>query len=123
MEQLQKPNIPSSTATVDVSIIDSTFRLSGLSPSYFLGPSIDGFDSYHCLTYSFMITHHDPTTNKQTRLLFDLGPPKDWREDLPPPLAKRIQGWNADIKVEKNVSEILEEDGLALESVNTLVWR
>jgi hypothetical protein len=70
-----------------------------------------------------MIIHHDLTMNKQKRLLFDLGPPKSWQQDLPPPLAERIQAWNAQIKIEKNVTEIVESIGIALESVNTLVWR
>jgi hypothetical protein len=123
MSSLNRISIPASDSVVNVQIIDTTFRLSGLPCSYFLGPEVPGFENYSCLAYSFLVTHHDPRTDTNTRLLFDLGPSRNWQEDLPSPLAERIKGWNASIVVQENVPEILERSGVALDSIDALVWR
>lgn len=117
------PSIPPSTSTVSVSIIDTSFRISSLSTSIFLGPELEGFDKFDLRTYAFLITHSDTQTGKRTKILFDLGPPKDWEHDLAPTLVERIGGWGAKIEIEKNVSEILEENGVPLDSIDAVVWR
>ena len=115
--------IPESGSTVEVCIIDTTFCLSDLSPSVFFGPEIKGFDNFRAVAYSFLITHTHQQTRKNTRVLFDLGPPKDWKNDLAPALVERITGWGATIKIERNVSEILEAHGVPLSSIDAIVWR
>ena len=115
--------IPPSLSTVDVFIIDTSFRLSDLSTSLFLGPEIKGFDNYRAIGYAFLITHTDYQTGKKTKVLFDLGPPKDWEHDLAPALVERITGWGATIKIDMNVSEILENNGVPLGSIDAIIWR
>lgn len=110
-------NIPSSTTTVKVSIIDSTSHISNLPSSEFMGPPIKGYDFLDCPAFSFLIEH--PSGRK---LLFDHGVRKDWW-NLAPKITSRLKdgGWKVEVK--KGVSEILEENGVALESIEGIIWR
>ncbi|OCL06121.1 Metallo-hydrolase/oxidoreductase [Glonium stellatum] len=108
-------NIPESSSTVKISVIDSTARLS-LPFSHFLTPTLKGKESIGGPAYSTLIEH--PSGRK---VLFDLGVRKDW-ENMAPIIvgtAKKA-GWS--IKVEKNVAEILEERGLRTEDIEAVIW-
>ena len=67
-------NIPSSPATVDVSIINSSGIIRGVNTWRFIEPSIKGHDWLATPTYSFYIQH--PTLKRS--LVFDLGIKKDF---------------------------------------------
>ena len=91
-----------------------------------MSPAIKGFDRMNALAYSFLITHRDASTGKERKLLFDLGAPKDWKNDLPPSVTDQVKKWEkAGIRIEceKYLSEILEESGIRLESIEGMVWR
>ncbi|KAG9074303.1 hypothetical protein FRC06_010783, partial [Ceratobasidium sp. 370] len=110
-------NIPPSDATVKVSVIDSTARFKGVPISLFFEPPIKGYDSLDCPSYCFLV-EHGPS---DTRLLFDLGVMKDWKNSSPV-FVKSFEenGWG--LEIAKNVSEILVEHGVPLESISTIVW-
>lgn len=110
-------NIPSSTSTVNVRIINSTSRIKGIPTSIFFEPEIKGFDVLDCPAYSFLIDH--PSGRK---LLWDLGVRKDW-ENLPPRILKRIKDGGWQVSVEKGVAEILEEGGVKPEEIESIVRR
>ena len=55
-------------------------------------------------------------------MLFDLGMRKDW-QNLAPSIVSMIKTVGADIKVEKDVSEILEEGGIDLKDIDGIIWR
>jgi glyoxylase-like metal-dependent hydrolase (beta-lactamase superfamily II) len=83
-------------------------------------PAIQGWERASTGTWSFLIEH--PSGR---RFLYDLGCRKDWKENLPP--AIDIQGYIQagvlqELRVEKNVSEILTEGGLALDDIDGIVW-
>jgi hypothetical protein len=120
---LSLPIIPQSSATVEVSIIDTSFRISGLSSSIFFGPDIKGFDAFSCNAHAFLIKHADVQTGKETKMLFDMDSPKDWEHDLSPAMVERIKGWGAKVEIVKNVSEILEENRVSLNSIDSIFWR
>lgn len=116
--------VPPSNHIVDVRIIDTTFRLINGRPAAFMSPTIKGFDRMNALAYSFLITHKE--NDKERKFLFDLGAPKDWKNDLPPAVAQGVVRWEKagiDIKVEKYLSEILEESGIPLKDIEGLIWR
>ena len=118
--------IPSSDHTVDVQIFDTTFRIINGRPQGFMSPPIRGFDRMNALAYSFLITHRDASTGKERRMLFDLGAPKDWKNDLPPSVVDNVKKWErAGIQVscQKYMSEVLEESGIPLNSIESLIWR
>ncbi len=115
--------IPNSIITAQVSIIDTSLRISGIPSPVFLGPDLEGFEKLSLNAYAFLISHIDSQTGQKRRILFDLGPPKDWEHDLPPSLVQRIKSWGATIEIDKNISEIIEGHGVPLESIEATIWR
>lgn len=108
--------IPSSDATVQVSIIDTTSYIRGIKGSAFLENSIPAFEGLNCPAYSFLIQH--PSGRK---FLFDLGVRKHWH-DLAPNLVKRLKSTGWDITVQKDVDEILKDEGIGPEEINGIIW-
>lgn len=54
-------------------------------------------------------------------MVFDLGVRKDW-ENLAKPMVERLSK-SFKIDVKKGVSEILQDGGLRLEEINSIIWR
>jgi glyoxylase-like metal-dependent hydrolase (beta-lactamase superfamily II) len=112
-------NIPPSSSTVSVKIIDSTSWIEAPLGSLF-GPVIPGHEKLSCPSYSFLI-EHGPLGRK---VLFDLGTRKDW-ENLAPSIVNTIKSHKWGVTVKKNVSEILTESGDAgvdLRSIEAIIW-
>jgi glyoxylase-like metal-dependent hydrolase (beta-lactamase superfamily II) len=109
-------HIPPSGTTVSVRIINTTAHISNISYDYFVTPHIKGVDTITAPAYSFLIEH--PSSRK---LLFDLGVRKD-HENLPPIIANRIRDENWGCETEKDVREILEEDGVSPDDVEGIIW-
>ncbi|KAF3910619.1 hypothetical protein ABW21_db0204352 [Orbilia brochopaga] len=120
-----KIDIPASNGTVDVRIVDSTLRLSNGPLASFMGPPIKGHDGLTAGAFGFLITHKDSDSGLERNLLFDLGPPKNWKTDLPEPLVRRVLLWEdngCSIVLEKYISEVLEENGVQLTDIEALIW-
>lgn len=113
-------NIPHGAASAKVSFIDSTVRLGGISAEFFFTPEskVQGFDVVPPLPCWVILVEH--CSGK--KLLYDLGIRKDWH-NLAEPTATRIKSFNWDVKIEKDVPEILEENGISLSEINYIVWR
>ncbi|KAK3998215.1 beta-lactamase-like protein [Cladorrhinum sp. PSN332] len=116
----QKPNlnIPFSSATVSVSAINTTSEIHGAPTNLFVSPPISGHKWIAAPVYSFLI-HHEASNR---RLLFDLGIRKDFH-NLARPLYHHLVrqlGWK--LTVEKDVPEILEENGIPPESIEAVIW-
>jgi hypothetical protein len=103
-------------------MIDTTMRLVGLQTSVFMGPEIKGFEKWTGPAFAFLVTHTDPT-GKERKIVFDLGLPKDFDNDLPPHIIQPAHAIVDDIIVTKYVSEILEENGVPLDSIESVIWR
>lgn len=111
--QDSKPlKIPPSNATVSTLIIDTTTFVSNIATSFLVKPILP-FTASHWSgpSYSFFIRH--PT---QGCLLFDLGTRKDWSTRLSP-FHKYITNYGWQVRVEKDVPEILAENGVKLNDV------
>lgn len=67
--------------------------------------------------WSFLIEH--PSGQK---LLFDLGVPKDWRS-FSPFVVELLEAAGWDIKVEEEVIDILEKNGVAADDISGIIWR
>lgn len=118
-------DVPSSNQTVQVQIIDTTFRIINGRPAAFMGPPIKGFDRMNALAYSLLI-RHPGSDGKERKFLFDLGAPKDWKNDLPTPVAEGVKKWEKagiTVEVKKYLSEIIEENGIPLEEIEAVIWR
>jgi len=115
-------NIPESESTVQVSIIDTTAELHGIPTVGFFGPPLRGLETINVCALAFLITHTNLITGTQRRIVFDLGPPKDWQNDLAGPVVERVRGWGADIQISKYVSDILQENGVPLSTIEGVIW-
>lgn len=109
-------HIPESPHTVKVSIIDTTSRVH-IPTVPFFQPAIKGFGFLDCPAFSFLIQ-----SSSGRSLLFDLGVRKDW-QNLAPVVTDWIQEWGAKVTVEKDVAEILEDNGVKRESIEAIIWR
>ncbi|TGO48408.1 hypothetical protein BCON_0241g00130 [Botryotinia convoluta] len=109
-------NIPPSSTTVSVRIIDTTTHISGIPLSEFVSPAISGHTYFSIPTYSFLVEH--PSSRS---LLFDLGVRKDW-ENLAPRITERIKDGGWKVTVQKGVREQLEEHGVSAASIEAVIW-
>lgn len=110
-------HIPQSKSTVSVRIIDTTSHISNVPLNLFVAPNIEGYDVLSCPAYSFLVEH--PSSSR--KLLFDLGVRKD-HENLPPVLVSYMKNANWGITVQKNVHEILLENGVSPDDIEAIIW-
>ncbi|KIX05601.1 uncharacterized protein Z518_06473 [Rhinocladiella mackenziei CBS 650.93] len=118
LRSLMAPRVelPSGDAIVKVAFICNA-TISGIPWSRFTMPSIRGLEVLDKVpSFSFFIEH--PSGR---RVLFDLGVRRDWW-NLSPVLARRMKvgGWKTDVSTD--VSEILEEHHVPLQSIDTVIW-
>ncbi|KAJ1303845.1 hypothetical protein OPQ81_008265 [Rhizoctonia solani] len=120
MSQFPSPapplNIPASDHVVKLSIIDTTTRMNGLASSMFFEPAVKGHEYLSAPAYSFLIENESGT-----RVLFDLAVPKKW-ENTAPIMVNFVRQLGWEIEVTKNVSDILIEHGIPLDSISTIIW-
>lgn len=118
-------NIPVSTSTVSVSVIDAVKTFSGAPAAAFFGPPIEGFETFEAPVFCFLVTHQNSKTSTTRKILFDLGLPKEWDEGLPPHVAGTIHTWiegGTKIDIPKNVAEIVSDGGTDLNSIEAVIW-
>ena len=110
----QTPNVevPASSETVTVRVIDTTTRIY-MPVGNMFDPIIKGHTKLASPSYSFLIENE----RLGSKILFDLGAEKTWKADA----SFAEMGW--DVHVEKDVAEILVEHGIPLISINAIVWR
>lgn len=102
--------------SVNVSIIDCTVSLRA-PLALFMGPVIPGLEVMSAPCLSFLIEH-----SGGRKLLFDLGLRKDW-QNLPPAVLGLVQPpWK--LEVQKNVAEILQENGVDVAggAIDGIIW-
>lgn len=114
-------DLPASGRTVEVSIID-TGNINGLPLSLFMGPDIPGFDTIQAVIFTFLVEHIDDA-GMVSKVLFDLGMPKDVQNDLAPSQWDLVTTFNCTYDIPKYVSEILSDGGMDLNTINAMVWR
>jgi len=111
-------NIPSSQATVKVSIVNTTAHVGNIPADLFVEPKIpEGIKTLEAPCFSFLIRHE---ASKQS-FLFDLGIRKDW-ENGPAFVVGYIKDGNWKVNVEKNTNEVLKEHGVDPGSINSIIW-
>jgi glyoxylase-like metal-dependent hydrolase (beta-lactamase superfamily II) len=109
--------IPHSPHTVDVSIVDTTGIIRGVSSRLFLAPHIKGYDWLALPVFSFLVQH--PALHRS--LIFDLGIRKDWQNLSPVVLSQlKSHGWT--VHIQKDVSEILGGAGVDPNTVEAIIW-
>jgi len=116
-------NIPHSNATVEVSIIDTTGRGTVPTAMFVQETPLPGHEGMTAHIYSFIIKRNNPASpSKYDTLLFDLGTRKDLENSTQYYLDQLASMPTDTFVIEKNVSEILEENGVDLKSVGGIIW-
>lgn len=110
--------LPASAATVNVHLIDTT-TLMTIKSELFIKPVQKGHECINITDVAFLIEHKF----SGKRILFDLGCRKDYW-NLPAAIQSRLGDVIPSLKVEKDVSEILQEKGVELDTICTFsYWR
>lgn len=110
--------IPSSTSTITVRAIDVSPGAI-IPAAYFTAPVLPGREFMTVPCYAFVIEH----ASKDKRVMFDLGPRKD-TENYAPAILELLKPANGfKFEIEKDVTEVLVEGGISLESIQTVIWR
>jgi hypothetical protein len=112
-----KVELPLASNIVTVRVIDTTTRIHMPVGSMF-EPSIEGHTRLASPSYSFLVENE----YLGSKILFDLGTRKDWREQLPG-ILKMTEDFGWDVRVEKNVADILQEHGVSLNAIDAIIWR
>jgi hypothetical protein len=115
--QIPEIEIPASSNTVNVRVIDTTTRLH-MPVGTMLDPLIKGHTTLASPSFSFLIEHE----HLGRKILFDMGVQKEW-EDQAPSTVEMIKEYDWDVQVEKDVAQILGEHGIPLVAVNAIIWR
>lgn len=111
--------LPHSLATVAVSIIDTGSWACRLPCANLFRPQFKGLKTFDLCSYSFLVTHR--SCGKERRVIFDLGMRKDW-ENLVPGMVRKLKLWGSDLKMKKDVTDVLEEHGTDPNSVEAVIW-
>lgn len=109
--------IPASTQTVTVRVIDTTLRIH-MPVGTMFDPLIKGHTKLASPSFSFLIEHE----KSGRKILYDLGVQKNW-EDQAPEIVDQIKSEGCQIEVEKDVAEILTDHGMPLKEVEAIIWR
>lgn len=110
-----KLGIPASDSVVKVSIINSSGYI-GIPTAAMMEPHIAGFDKITLPCYSFLVEH---STGRN--ILFDLGIRKDF-QNCTPTMLKWLEKAGAPVTVEKDVAQIIAENGLPPKDIEAIVW-
>ncbi|KAA8645443.1 hypothetical protein EYZ11_013543 [Aspergillus tanneri] len=109
-------DIPDSEHTVLVSIIDTTSQISIETDKLFV-PRRPGHDYLRVPNYAFLIKHPE----LERAILFDLGLRKDWWNSAPV-VRNVLQEGQSHVSVQKDIREILEDGGVPITTIDTMVW-
>ena len=90
--------------------------------SMFMEPTIKGAEFLKACCYSFLIKHDNPDAKtKHDTMVFDLGVRKDF-ENSPKAVVDQVTGAGMTIPVEKNVIDILKDNGEDPAKVGGIIW-
>lgn len=108
--------IPASEATVTVHAIDTTLNMY-CKTTPFYKPVLPGMEHANFPTFAFLIENGA----KSQKVVFDLGGRTDYWNYTPVTLGL-IRASSAGMRCEKGMDEILGEKGIALNSIDAIVW-
>ncbi|OAP57923.1 hypothetical protein AYL99_08661 [Fonsecaea erecta] len=109
-------HIPASDATVRVCMVDTT-AIMRVNAKSFIEPVQPGHEFINIYVAAFLVEHG--ASGK--KVMFDLGVRKDYW-NLPAVLQKRLGFVIPDLRVDKDATEVLEESGVTLDEISSVIW-
>ncbi|OGM47386.1 metallo-beta-lactamase superfamily protein [Aspergillus bombycis] len=116
IEASQTMQFPSSTSTVRVRLVDTTGVMVVNAKSLF-EPVQPGHETLNIYVAAFLIEH----VPSGEQVMFDLGIRKDYW-NLPAVLQSRLSEVIPSLRVDKDVTDILQDSGIALNDISTIIW-
>ncbi|KAF2740282.1 Metallo-hydrolase/oxidoreductase [Polyplosphaeria fusca] len=113
---MAKINVPDSDNTVRLRAIDAQTKMS-VSAKGFVQPALTGHENLNLTSVTFLIEHAE----LDKRVLFDCGARKDF-ENFSPRIKERLNLNVRGLKIEKDVHEVVEEAGIKLEELDSMIW-
>lgn len=110
--------VPPGGETIKVSLICAV-NFGPAKLHRFLSPLVPGVGTHKTFSPSLTFLLEHPSGRK---LVWDLGIRKDY-QNYAPKIANYIPTTEYTINVEKNVADILEENGVKREEVEAVIWR
>ncbi|KAJ5818574.1 hypothetical protein N7474_004165 [Penicillium riverlandense] len=107
---------PPSNNTVRVRMVDTRSFMS-LHAFSFVKPVMPGHERMSVTTVAFLIENE----RLGKKAMFDLGTRKDYW-NCPPFTLTRIEAAIPGVRIEKDVTEILQEKGIKLSEINDIIW-
>ena len=107
---------PPSNNTVRVRLIDNSAKMV-LGSVPFIEPLVEGHEMMNGTDCSFLVENE----TLGTKAVFDMGMRKDWW-NLAPAVGKGLALMTTSIRVDKDVPEILQENGIRLEDIDDIFW-
>ncbi|EMD86420.1 hypothetical protein COCC4DRAFT_135457 [Bipolaris maydis ATCC 48331] len=107
--------VPAPNKLVTVRVIDTGNRAT-VPAGYFMEPHIEGHEIMKSPQFSFLIEH-----SSGKKILFDLATRKD-PENLSPVIRQSIAAGGLAFEGDKDVVDILEENGIKREETEEVVW-
>ncbi|CAK7233732.1 hypothetical protein SBRCBS47491_008711 [Sporothrix bragantina] len=108
--------VPISNATARVRMVDTTGVML-VKSAPFIQPVQKGHETLSLYVAAFLIDH--PPSGR--KIMFDLGVRKDYWT-LPASLQKRLGTVIPGLRIDKDTTEILQEQGIALNDISSVVW-
>lgn len=103
---------PKSTNTVRVRLVDTTAVML-LHAVSFVEPVMPGHETMNMTDVAFLVEN----SRLGKKAMFDLGVRKDFW-NLPPKITERLGNIALGLRVDRDVPEILQENGIALEDIS-----
>ncbi|KAH8834700.1 beta-lactamase-like protein [Flagelloscypha sp. PMI_526] len=107
--------IPSSLATVDLTVFRISHLPTVLPAAPFILPVLPGRENLDITTYSWLISNK----KKNKKILFDLGPRKDV-ENLSPAVRALTKGF--ELNAPKDITELLHNAETPLDAINAVIF-
>ncbi|KAJ6546956.1 beta-lactamase-like protein [Mycena capillaripes] len=108
--------IPSSKATVDVKAFNVA-NFTATLPGVLIQPVVPGHETITIPLHAFLVEH----ASSKKRFMFDIGMRTD-PLNFPPSVADNFQSGVYSVDPFKDITELLEEGGIPLESIETVIW-
>jgi hypothetical protein len=109
--------IPPGQTTISVKLINPVNAGPAIL-NRFMVPPVPGLDTFKSFpSFSFLLEH-----SSGRKLVWDLGIRKDYM-NYSPKIASYIPTTKYTLDVEKNVADILEENGIKGDEIEAVIWR
>ncbi|MCJ1356328.1 MAG: hypothetical protein MMC33_006323 [Icmadophila ericetorum] len=113
-------NIPESSSTVKVSIVDTTAWIT-LPSGLLVHPLIKGNEIFAGPSLAFLIEHSNGSSSTTRKVLFDLGVRMDWM-NLAKLVVDNFETYSMKVTIEKSLADILQDGGVKYEEIEGLFW-